>query len=177
VSFPGEVNEIAARTVAAGVATTAVVAVTADQPWLALLLAYGFVARVLAGPRYSPLAQLATRVVTPRLGRHAPCTPGPPKRFAQGIGATVTIAASCLLLAGEPTATRALLAVLAVPALLEAGAGYCIGCRLFATLIRLGLVPESACLACADLRGPAAQARRAAHATRNAATSSGLGRS
>jgi hypothetical protein len=170
VPFPAEVNEVAARTVAAGVATTAVVAVASDQPWLAMLLAYGFVARVLAGPRYSPLAQLATRVVAPRLGAHAALAPGPPKRFAQAIGATMTVGASCLFLAGEPTATLALLGVLTVPALLEAAAGYCIGCRLFAALVRLGLVPDSVCVACADLYGQAAETRRAARAVR-AATS------
>jgi hypothetical protein len=49
-------------------------------------LAYGFVARVLTGPTLSPLGQLVTRVVTPRLPVAPRPVPGPPKRFAQGIG-------------------------------------------------------------------------------------------
>ena len=53
--------------------------------WLFLPLAYGFIARVLSGPRLSPLARLATAVVAPRLGAPKP-VPGPPKRFAQAIG-------------------------------------------------------------------------------------------
>ncbi len=160
MSFPDEVNEVAARTVAAGVALTAVVAVAADQPWLALPLAYGFVARVASGPRFSPLAQLATRVVAPRIGARARRSPGPPKRFAQGIGASFTLAASGLVLSGEPTAALVLLGLLALPALAEAAAGYCVGCRVFALLMEIGVVPESTCLACADLYGPAARARR-----------------
>ncbi|MGH9271283.1 MAG: DUF4395 family protein, partial [Ilumatobacteraceae bacterium] len=55
-------------------------------------LALGFLARVLAGPTLSPLGQLATRVVAPRLGRPR-LVPGPPKRFAQSIGLALTTAA------------------------------------------------------------------------------------
>ena len=35
--------------------------------WIVLVLAYGFVARVLTGPTLSPLGQLVTRVITPAL--------------------------------------------------------------------------------------------------------------
>ncbi len=38
-----------------------------DQRWLIVVLAYGFVARVLTGPTLSPLGQLVTRVLTPAL--------------------------------------------------------------------------------------------------------------
>jgi hypothetical protein len=40
----------------------------------------------------SPLGQLATRLVAPRLGRPRP-VPGPPKRFSQALGATISVAA------------------------------------------------------------------------------------
>ena len=46
-----------------------------------MVLAYGFVARVLTGPTLSPLGQLVTRVVTPALDIEARPVPGPPKRF------------------------------------------------------------------------------------------------
>jgi hypothetical protein len=39
-------------------------------------------------------------------------------------------------------------------ALLEAAFGICLGCRVFAALMRTGLIPESVCLECADLRRP-----------------------
>ncbi len=163
-SFPNPVNDVAARTVAAGVVLMALTAVVFRQPWLAIPLAYGFVARVASGPRFSPLGLLATRVVAPRLPGRARFVPGPPKRFAQGIGALFTVSALTLWLAGQATAALVLLGLLAVPATLEAAFGYCVGCKLFAVLMRVGVVPPSACEECADLWGPAARARRAARA-------------
>ncbi len=164
-TFPNPVNDVAARTVATGVVVMAVVAVAARLPWLTVPLAYGFVARVLSGPRLSPLGQLATRLVAPRLARHVKLVPGPPKRFAQAIGAAFTLGALALWLAGHATGAYVLLAVLAVPAFLEAALGYCVGCQVFALAMRVGLVPASVCEECADIWGPAATARRAARST------------
>ena len=66
--FPEIVDERAARTVAAFVvALSASYVVTGWWPLLGAL-AYGFVARVAAGPRYSPFGLIATRLVVPRLG-------------------------------------------------------------------------------------------------------------
>jgi hypothetical protein len=67
-SFPNPVNEVAARTVAGCVAVIGVVAIVAHLPWLSAVLAAGFLARVASGPTLSPLGQLATRVIAPRLG-------------------------------------------------------------------------------------------------------------
>ncbi|HVC24667.1 MAG TPA: DUF4395 domain-containing protein [Acidimicrobiales bacterium] len=164
VGFPDRVNDIAARAVATGVVLTVVVALATRQAWVAALLAYGFVARTASGPRFSLLGQLATRVVAPRLPAHEKIVPGPPKRFAQAIGAAFTLAATACWLAGDTRATFVLLAVLAVPALLEASLGLCVGCKAFALLMRAGVIPDSTCEACADLWGPAASRRRAARA-------------
>ena len=84
-SFPNPVNEVSARLVAGGVIVATVVAIAADQPWLLAVVAYGFVARVLTGPSLSPLGQLVTRVITPRLRVAPRLVPGPPKRFAQAM--------------------------------------------------------------------------------------------
>jgi len=165
IGFPDTVNDVAARSVAAGVLTIAIVAVTTRQAWLAAVLLYGFLARTLSGPRFSPLGQLATRLIAPRLPNHRKIVPGPPKRFAQAIGASFTAAATGCWLAGESTAALVLLAVLSLPALLEAAFGYCVGCKLFAVLMGLGVIPESTCETCADIYGPKAKALRAANRT------------
>jgi hypothetical protein len=146
--FPLTVNEKAARVVAGVVALTALVALVTGAHWLLVPLAYGFWARVLTGPTLSPLAQLATRVVAPRLGppRHVP---GPPKRFAQSIGAAMTTAAVVAWLAGADGVVTALLVALLVAATLESVFAFCIGCRIFAGLMRLGVVPQSVCERCA----------------------------
>lgn len=161
-SFPNPVNDVAARTVATGVVLMALAAVVFRQPWMTIPLAYGFVARVASGPRFSPLGLLATRMVAPRLPQWAKTVPGPPKRFAQSIGAAFTVSAMVLWLAGATTAAYVLLAVLIVPATLEAAFGYCVGCKLFAVGMRLGLVPDDVCEECNDIWGPDADARRAA---------------
>lgn len=150
-SFPDPVNEVAARTVAAGVVAMSVAAIASGVQWLLVAIAYGFYARVLTGPTLSPLGQLATRAVAPRLGPGRP-VPGPPKRFAQGIGALFSTAALILWFgAGDHLAAWVVLAALATAASLEAVFGYCIGCRLFGLLIAWGVVPVSACQSCADL--------------------------
>jgi hypothetical protein len=151
LSFPDPVNEVSARVVAGGVVVMVVAAVALDLPWLTALIAYGFVARVLSGPRFSPLGLLATRVVTPRLPVAPRPVPGPPKRFAQGIGAAFSLTALGLTLAGAWPAARWVLLALAVAAFLESALGLCLGCRAFAVLMRVGVIPQSVCERCNDL--------------------------
>jgi hypothetical protein len=158
-SFPNPVNDVSARLVAGGVVVMSVVAIAADQPWLLAVIAYGFVARVLTGPSLSPLGQLVTRVITPRLGVAPRLIPGPPKRFAQGIEVTFSVMAAVLALGfGLRGAAYALMAVLVAAASLEAFFGYCLGCKMFALLMRTGLIPDTVCEDCNDIwsRGPSA---------------------
>jgi hypothetical protein len=155
LSFPNPVNETSARLVAGAVAVLAVITVAFQLGWLLPVLAYGFVARVLTGPRLSPLALLATRVVTPRLPVSHRYSPGPAKRFAQAIGAAFTVTATLLwYVAGAHAAALALVAVLAVFASLEAAFGLCIGCRVFYAAMRVGLVPPSVCEDCLRMLAP-----------------------
>lgn len=149
--FPDPVNEVSARLVAAGVVLQCL-AILAGATWLIAVLTYGFVARVVTGPTLSPLGQLATRVLTPLVPVAPRPVPGPPKRFAQGIGAALSLAAAVLHF-GTGHTSFALVAVAAVliAASLEAAAGLCLGCRLFTALTRLGVIPERACAACTEL--------------------------
>lgn len=157
LSFPDPVNEVAARLVATGVVVMSVAAVAADQPWLLAVIAYGFVARVLTGPKLSPLGQLVTRVVVPRLGWAERPVPGPPKRFAQGMGVAFSVTAAVLALGfGLRGAAYAVIGLLVVAASLEAFAGYCLGCKAFALLMRAGVIPESVCERCNDIWAGAA---------------------
>jgi hypothetical protein len=153
-SFPDPVNEVSARLVAAGVVVMALTAIVLDVPWLTAVIAYGFVARVLTGPTLSPLGQLVTRVVTPRLPVAPKLVPGPPKRFAQGIGAVLSTSAAVLALGfGLHGAADLLLSALVAAATLESVFGYCLGCRIFALLMRTGLIPAEVCARCTDLWG------------------------
>ncbi|MGE3622211.1 MAG: DUF4395 domain-containing protein [Acidimicrobiia bacterium] len=149
--FPDPVNELSARLVAGGVVLMVVAAVALDWRWVTAVLAYGFVARVLTGPKASPLGLLATRVVTPRLPFRQKFVPGPPKRFAQGIGAAFSLTALGLTLAGQWPAARVVLVLLGVAALLESALALCLGCQAFKLLMRLGVIPESVCERCVGL--------------------------
>jgi len=160
-SFPNPVNEISARLVAAGVVVMSVLTIAFDQRWLLVLIAYGFIARVLTGPTLSPLGQFVTRVVTPRVPFEPRPVPGPPKRFAQGIGAVMSTAAVVLALGlGLVGAAYVVLGLLVVAASLEAFLGICLGCRIFALLMRTGIVPAEICEECNDLWGRERQTRR-----------------
>ncbi len=149
-SFPNPVNETSARLVAGAVAVIALLAFAFTPGWLLPVLAYGFIARALTGPKLSPLGLLATHVLTPRLHVQHLYSPGPAKRFAQSIGATFTVGASLVwYVAGQHTVALALAGVIAVFASLEFGLGLCVGCKAFFLGMRLGLIPPSVCEDCA----------------------------
>jgi hypothetical protein len=151
-SFPNPVNEVSARLVAAGVVVMSAATIVFDQPWLMIVIAYGFVARVLSGPTLSPLGQLVTRVITPRLPVAAKPVAGPPKRFAQGIGAVLSTTAAVLGLGfGLHTIAYVLLGALIVAATLESVFALCLGCTIFAVLMRLGVIPASVCAECDNI--------------------------
>ncbi|HEV7709801.1 MAG TPA: DUF4395 domain-containing protein [Asanoa sp.] len=157
-SFPNPVNEVSARLVAGGVVVLAAGTLIFDLPWLAVAIAYGFLARVATGPTLSPLGQLVTRVVTPLLPVAARPVPGPPKRFAQGMGAVITTTAAVLWAGfGLATAGKVLIGLVIVAATLESVFAFCIGCKVFALLMRANLIPESVCEQCNDIRAPRSQ--------------------
>ena len=57
--------------VAGGVLVLAIVTLATSWYWLLAVIAAGFVARVLTGPKLSPLGRLATGVVAPASGRRS----------------------------------------------------------------------------------------------------------
>ncbi len=151
IGFPNPVNETSARLVATGVVLQAVAFLALRSGWVLVPLTYGFLARVLTGPTLSPLGTLVTRVITPRIGGEHRLVAGPPKRFAQGIGAVFTVGASIGWLAGAPVVSYVLIAGLLGAAFLEAAFGFCLGCVIFARLMRWGVIPDSVCVECADI--------------------------
>ena len=146
-SFPNPVNEKAARLVAGVVTVAGLLILATGWYWLLVPLTYGFWARVLTGPTLSPLARAAMKLV----GSDPKYVPGPPKRFAQGMGATMTAAATILWLTGSLTAAGVLVAMLLVAATLESVFAICLGCQIFGLLMRADLIPDEICAECADI--------------------------
>lgn len=151
IGFPDPVNEVSARLVAAGVVIMAIAAIVLDWKWLTAVIAYGFVARVLTGPKASPLGLLVTRVLTPRLPFEAKLIAGPPKRFAQGIGVAFSVGTLLLTITGHWFGAQVLLAMLSGAAFLEAAFGICLGCIAFAGLMHVGVIPEEVCERCNNI--------------------------
>lgn len=150
-AFPNPVNEYAARYTAAIVVALSLLTLATQSGWGIVVIAAGFILRVLFGPRISPAALLSTRVLVPWFGRTR-LVPGPPKRFAQGIGAVLSTLAAVLYFTGSPVAAWILLGILTVAASLEAFIGFCLGCVIFGYLQRAGVIPESVCEACNNIQ-------------------------
>ncbi|CAB4783745.1 unannotated protein [freshwater metagenome] len=77
--------------------------------------------------------------------------PGPPKRFAQGVGLVFSVGASIAWFGGVHVVAIVLIAGLTVAASLEAFVGYCLGCAIFGQLMKIGVIPESVCEDCNDI--------------------------
>lgn len=150
--FPRVVDDVTVRLVAAVVLVLAITALALHQWWIYAVLAVDFTLRTAFGPKASPLAQGVQRFVRPRVKAPRLPTAGPPKRFAAGIGAALTTAATVLWALGVAAPlVVAIGGVMIVFPALEAVLGICVGCRVFGVLMRLGLVPEEICLECADI--------------------------
>jgi hypothetical protein len=153
-SFPNPVNDKAARTVAFVVLLEAILTLATGWYWITVPLAYGFWARLLSGPTLSPLGWTAQNLIAPRFLGEKRYVAGPPKRFAQGIGAVLATGALVFgLILGDHGVADGFLVLFVPAAGLESLAGYCLGCRAFAALMRLGLIPEEVCAECADISG------------------------
>ena len=150
-SFPKQVNEVSARLVATGVVLQAALFLATRWPVLLFTLTYGFLARVLTGPKASPLGQFVTRALAPRLPFAEKLTAGPPKRFAQSIGLLFSASALLAWALGSTIIAVGVISALIFAASLEAFAGYCLGCKIFGTLMRAGVIPPDVCEECNDL--------------------------
>ena len=146
--FPNPVNDYAARTVASMVIIVCIAILITNNIWITLFLVYGFIARVATGPTLSPIGLLATKVIVPLLKLPNKPVPGPPKRFAQGIGLFVSAISLILFIVGLDFWGRAAIVILAFFAGLEAFLGFCTGCFIFNHLMKFGLIPKTVCEAC-----------------------------
>jgi len=149
--FPNPANETSARLVAGGVVIISTAFLLTNSTLILLALTYGFAARVIAGPAFSPLALLVTRIVTPKLNFNHKFVPGPPKRFAQTIGLTFAASALVLTLLDYSFAANLVIAALIFAATLESVFAICLGCIMFSFLMKLGVIPQSVCESCNDI--------------------------
>ncbi|MQF97073.1 MAG: DUF4395 domain-containing protein [SAR202 cluster bacterium] len=155
-SFPELINEVSARLVAIGVLvlSSVVLFLLIDKNNYVLIflsiLIYGFLARVSSGPKISPLALFVTKLLVPRLNFKEKLVPGPPKRFAQGIGLIFSLSTAITFLINLNSISIILISTLILFAALEAFIGFCAGCKVFKLLMNIGLIPNDVCEKCSN---------------------------
>ena len=155
-SFPELINEVAARLVAIGVLvlSSVVLFLLIDKNNYVLIflsiLIYGFLARVSSGPKISPLALFVTKLIVPRLNFKEKLVPGPPKRFAQGIGLIFSLFTAITFVVNLNSISIILISILLLFAALEAFIGFCAGCKVFKLLMNIGLIPNDVCEKCSN---------------------------
>lgn len=152
--WPESVDDVTVRVTAAIILLVVVTAVATQQWWLFVPLFADFLARTIRGPRWGVTSRLAA-LVRRRITVAPRPTASAPKRFAAGIGATMTGLASLALAATLLTdATWPIVALWLIGAImtlfpaLEAILGLCVGCKLFALLARFGVVDPDLCVDC-----------------------------
>ena len=157
-SFPELINEVAARLVAIGVLvlSSVVLFLLIDKNNYVLIflsiLIYGFLARVSSGPKISPLALFVTKLLVPRLNFKEKLVPGPPKRFAQGIGLIFSLFTAITFVVNLNSISILLISILILFAALEAFIGFCAGCKVFKLLMNIGLIPNNVCEKCSNYK-------------------------
>ena len=157
-SFPELINEVAARLVAIGVLvlSSVVLFLLIDKNNYVLIflsiLIYGFLARVSSGPKISPLALFVTKLIVPRLNLKEKLVPGPPKRFAQGIGLIFSLFTAITFVVNLNSISIILISILILFAALEAFIGFCAGCKVFKLLMNIGLIPNDVCEKCSNYK-------------------------
>ncbi len=149
--FPIFVPEKVVRSIATLVFFLAMLALVLKSPWIALILAIDFALRSLVTPRSSYLVFIAKRIVTPLFRSKNEPVPFRPKRFAALIGLALSGAAFLLGIFEISIGFYLLMGVLALFSSLEAFAGFCAGCEMFAMLMKLRIISADNCPECSNL--------------------------
>lgn len=131
-----KIDEENARLVAAFVVVGLILAWIAPEVWSELVvffLGVDFAARAASRPSWSPLARISRYVL--RIADRSPrLVDAGPKRFAARIGLGFVLALLAAKFTGSQGVFFALSSILGVCAALEAGFGFCVGCRIHSAL-------------------------------------------
>lgn len=142
--FPVTVNAHVIR--ATGIMTSISSAISAAavywaawSSYIAYILFFDFILRLLAGSRFSLLGRIATLLTMPLepKPRH-----GRPKQFATMCGVMFSGLGSLFFLLGIDYAGTAFMGGLAIASGMEGFLDFCVGCVMFKYGIKLGLIPK-----------------------------------
>jgi hypothetical protein len=150
--FPDQVDEVKVRIVAGIVVLLTTTILATSHFWIAYILATSYILTVFLGPRFNPIAIFADAVLVPFFRARKKLIPGPPKRFAQMIGALLSL---MILFGyyyfGNILVAKIVVFVLLFFSILESFVGFCAGCFFFNLLMRAGFIPAPICEKCINL--------------------------
>jgi len=101
-----------------------------------------FAIGALVGMRYAPYGVVFRSLVAPRLGPVREREPEAPLRFAQFVGLLFAVVGTAGYLLGAPTLGAVATGFALVAALLNAAAGFCLGCEMY-LLVRRALPAQT----------------------------------
>jgi hypothetical protein len=104
--------------------------------WLLAAQALVFAAGAAFGLRHAPYGMIFRWLVRPRLGPPRELEPGPPPRFAQGVGAVCGAVGVIGYGTGVTALGLAATAAALAAAFLNAAFGFCLGCEMYLMIQR-----------------------------------------
>jgi hypothetical protein len=119
--------------------TTLVLALVlvSSSTWLLAAQAVVFALGTFAGLRFAPYSVLYRLVLAPRLGPPSEKEEAAPVRFSQGVGFAFALVGTIGYATGLTTLGVVVTAFALAAAFLNAAFGFCLGCELYALLVRL----------------------------------------
>lgn len=149
ITVTTKVSENRARAIAGLVFVITLASLLLSSPWPFLFLLADFALRAFIRPRWSPLAAVSTSVIAPLLRlSEEPLISAAPKRFAAAMGFIISTLGFSF---GAGGLTNGLLVCgisLGLFSFLESAFGFCVGCKIYALMIRAGLIPVEYCPEC-----------------------------
>ena len=132
MTAPPSAIDVRAPRFAAWVTSAVLAAVLLTGSGVLLAVQAGvFAVGALAGMRYSPYGLVFRTFVAPRLGPAREREPEAPVRFAQLVGLLFAVVGTTGYLLGAPTVGAVATGLALVAALLNAAAGFCLGCEMY----------------------------------------------
>lgn len=146
--IPFRVNEQGVRGVALQVFLLSVISILTKSKIPVAILVLDFFIRVTLSPGFSPLALISRSIIVPITRFKLRIVAYKPKRFAAGIGATMSLLALILFSIGNVSVGVIVLGILSIFSFLEFAFAFCAGCKIFALLIKAGIFSEELCEDC-----------------------------
>jgi len=137
VDFPAGLDPRGARFAASVTSVVLVVVLLTGSGWLLAAQGIVFAAGAALGLRRSPYGLMFRHLIAPRLSPPAEREAEAPPRFAQAVGLVFAVVGAAGYLSGATAIGMAATGLALAAAFLNAAFGFCLGCEMYLTYLRL----------------------------------------